>query len=67
MSSSQKGKLHFLVTGSALGTTSQAGTCASILAPPLSPFSGHPILHFPMSGLWVPGLGMGGAAGQGHT
>lgn len=39
MSSSQKGKLHFLVTGSALGTTSQAGICASGIWNPRSPFS----------------------------
>lgn len=29
MSSSQKGKLHFLVTGCALGTTSLVGICFS--------------------------------------
>lgn len=59
MSSSQKGKLHFLETGSALGTTSQAGICASDIWTPGSLFS-----HVSAMG---PGTGEWGAAGQVYT
>lgn len=58
MSSSQKGKLHFLVTGSALGTKSQAGICSSDVWTPGSLFS-HVWSVGP--GTWVR------AAGQGYT
>lgn len=38
MSSSQKGKLHFLVTSGVLGTASLAGTCFSDIWYPELPF-----------------------------
>lgn len=38
MSSSQKGKLHFLVTSRVLGTTSLAGICFSDIWYPELPF-----------------------------
>lgn len=39
MSSSQKGKLHFLVTSRVLGTTSLAGICFSDIWYPELPFA----------------------------
>lgn len=51
MSSSEKGKLHFLVTSSALGTTSSAGICFSDFWYPELPAVCPQLVFLPSRGL----------------